>query len=177
MQKNGTDEPIWRAAIETQTQKMDMWTQESGGWWWWSELGDEDWHTYTTMCNTASQWEAADWHRELSLVLCDYLEGWNGAEGSEREVQEKGDTCIVYVYIQLIHFTVQQKITQHCRAITLQLKKNPLAMIQDTNMIQNHSFCKHENFYNFVNFQNRVNNISTKSILNFFKKSNFIFYE
>ena len=91
MQKNGTDEPIWRAGIETQTQKMDMWTQESGGWWWWSELGDEDWHTYTTMCNTASQWEAADWHRELSLVLCDYLEGWNGAEGSEREVQEKGD--------------------------------------------------------------------------------------
>ena len=41
-----------------------------------------------------------------NLVLCDYLEGWNGAEGSEREVQEKGDTCIVYVYIQLIHFTV-----------------------------------------------------------------------
>ena len=43
-------------------------------------------------------------------------------------------------------------------------------MIQDTNMIQNRSFCKHENFYNFVDFQNNcVNNISTKVFLIFLK--------
>ena len=29
----------------------------------------------------------------------------------------------IYVYIQLIHFVVQQKLTQHCKATILQLKK------------------------------------------------------
>ena len=39
IQKNGTDEPICRAGIETQTQKMDVWTQEGKGVW--DELGDQ----------------------------------------------------------------------------------------------------------------------------------------
>ena len=34
-------------------------------------------HIYTTMCETDIQQEAAIQHRELSLVLCDDLEGWN----------------------------------------------------------------------------------------------------
>ena len=39
IQKNGTDEPICRADIETQTQRLDMWTQgEREGW---DELGDQ----------------------------------------------------------------------------------------------------------------------------------------
>ena len=29
----------------------------------------------------------------------------------------------IHVYIQLIHFIVQQKLTQHCKAIILQFKK------------------------------------------------------
>ena len=29
----------------------------------------------------------------------------------------------IYVYTQLIHFVVQQKLSQHCKAIILQLKK------------------------------------------------------
>ena len=29
----------------------------------------------------------------------------------------------IYAYIQLIHTVVQQKLTQHCKAIILQLKK------------------------------------------------------
>ena len=29
-----------------------------------------------------------------------------------------------YVYFQLVHFVVQQKLMQHCKAIILQLKKN-----------------------------------------------------
>ena len=29
----------------------------------------------------------------------------------------------VYVYTQLIHFTAQQKVTQHCKATIFQFKK------------------------------------------------------
>ena len=32
-------------------------------------------------------------HTELSLVLCDDLEGWGG-DGSEREVQEEANICM-----------------------------------------------------------------------------------
>ena len=46
------------------------------------------------------------------------LGGWNG-RWDGREVQEGGD----YVYIQLIHFALQQKLTQHCEAAILKLKK------------------------------------------------------
>ena len=41
-------------------------------------------------------WEAAAEHREISLVLCDDLEGWDREGG--REAQEGGDMGI-YVYI------------------------------------------------------------------------------
>ena len=40
-----------------------------------------------------------------------------------REAQEGGDMGI-YVYIQLIHFVLQQKLTQHCKAIITPIKKN-----------------------------------------------------
>ena len=71
------------------------------------------------MCKTDSQWEAAIEHRELSSVLCDDLEGWEG------EAQEEG-TC---VYVLLV--IVQQRLTQHCHAIILQLKKE-----RDTHHVQ-----------------------------------------
>ena len=32
----------------------------------------------------------------------------------------------IYVYIQLSHFVVQQKLTQHCKAVILQQKQNVL---------------------------------------------------
>ena len=48
---------------------------------------------------------------------CDDLEGWDREGG--REAQEGGDMGI-YVYILPIHFVVQQKLTQHCKAIILQ---------------------------------------------------------
>ena len=38
-----------------------------------------------------SWWEAAGQHRELSLVLCDDLEGW--VEGGGKEIQEGGGIC------------------------------------------------------------------------------------
>ena len=36
-----------------------------------------------------------------------------------REMQEGGDMGI-YVYVQLIHFVIKQKLTHHCKAIILQ---------------------------------------------------------
>ena len=50
-------------------------------------------------------------------MLCDHLEGWDREGG--RETQEGGDMGI-YVYVQLIYFVVQQKLTQHCKTIILQ---------------------------------------------------------
>ena len=50
-------------------------------------------------------------------MLCDDQEGWDRYDG--REAQEGGDMGI-YVYVQLIHFVIKQKLTQHCKAIILQ---------------------------------------------------------
>ena len=50
------------------------------------------------------------------LELCNDLEGWDREGG--REAQEGGDVGI-YVCIWLIHFVVQQKLTQYCEVIIL----------------------------------------------------------
>ena len=50
-------------------------------------------------------------------MLCDPLEGWDREGG--RETQDEGDMGI-YVYVQLIQFVIQEKLTQHCKAIILQ---------------------------------------------------------
>jgi len=52
-------------------------------------------------------------------VLCDDLEGWDRGEDGERLKTEE-----IHVYLQLVHIVVQQKLTQHCKAINLQLKMN-----------------------------------------------------
>ena len=57
-------------------------------------------------------------HRKLSLVLCDDLEGWDGG-GVQGRLKREG----MYVYAWLIRFIVQQKLTQHCKAIILQFLK------------------------------------------------------
>ena len=58
-------------------------------------------------------------HRELSLVLCDDLEGWDGwGWGTGREVQEGRHICV-----QLIHFIAWQKPVQHCKTTIPQFKK------------------------------------------------------
>jgi len=59
-------------------------------------------------------------HRELSSVLCEDLEGWDGARG----VSEGGSRGRRYVYLELIHIVTQQRPTQCCKAISLQLKIN-----------------------------------------------------
>ena len=50
---------------------------------------------------------------------CDDLEGWDGEMGWR--LKSKGN---IYVCLQLITIVLQQKPTQHCKAIILQLKKN-----------------------------------------------------
>ena len=48
---------------------------------------------------------------------CDDLEGWDGGGGREgKEGGYAGNT-------ETIHFVVQQKLTQHCKAVILQVKK------------------------------------------------------
>ena len=48
-------------------------------------------------------------------MLCDNLEGWDGA-GDGSEVQEGGDSG----YLWLIHVALWQKPAQYCKAIILQ---------------------------------------------------------
>ena len=52
----------------------------------------------------------------ISLVLCDNLGGWDGGVGGRPKREG------IRVYIQLIPTLVQQKLTQHCEAIILQIK-------------------------------------------------------
>ena len=53
------------------------------------------------------------------MVLSHNLEGWDRG-GMGRRSKREG----IYVYVQLIHAVVQQKLTQHCKALILQLKIN-----------------------------------------------------
>ena len=55
-------------------------------------------------------------------MLCDDLEGWGWGVGG---AQEKGDVYCTYtdLCVYPIHFTVQQKLTQRCKAVIPQLKK------------------------------------------------------
>ena len=62
--KDGTDEPICRAAVETQTLRTDLWT------WLVGEEGEggmygENMETYITICKIDSQWGFAVWLREF----------------------------------------------------------------------------------------------------------------
>ena len=65
------------------------------------------------------------------MVLCNDLEGWDREGG--REAEEGGDMGI-YVYIWLIHFVVQQKLTQYCEAVIRQkrsIKKTHIPTLKD----------------------------------------------
>ena len=93
--KNGSEEPRGRTGIKMQTWRMDLRTR-GGGRVSWDEVREWHGHIYTTKYRINSYWEAAALHREISLVFCDHLEGWDREGG--RETQEGGDMGI-YVYI------------------------------------------------------------------------------
>ena len=56
--------------------------------------------------------------RELSLGLCNNLEGWDGEVGGM--FKREG----TYVYLWLIQADVWKKSTNYCKVIILQLKIN-----------------------------------------------------
>ena len=73
------------------------------------------------MCKISSWQEAAVCSTGSSAsVLCDDADGWDGGWG-RREAQEGGDICILRADS---HCHKQQKPTQHCKAVILQLKIN-----------------------------------------------------
>ena len=59
----------------------------------WDELREQNRNIYITICKIDSQWEFAVGHRQLRLVLCDNLEGWDW-EADGREFQEGEDKYI-----------------------------------------------------------------------------------
>ena len=94
IQKNGTEEFIYRAATEKQIQRTDLWTWGGGGE---GEIyGKSNVETYITICKTESQWEFALWLGKLKQGLCINLEEWDGA-GDGREVQKGGTICMPIV--------------------------------------------------------------------------------
>ena len=60
IQRDDTDESICKAAMETETQRTDLWTR------WGGEEGEgkvyveSNMETYNTICKTDSQWEFAE---------------------------------------------------------------------------------------------------------------------
>lgn len=65
------------------------------------------------MCKTDSLAGSCCIDRELSLVLCDGLEGWDGG-GVGGMLKRKGYMYKSYIY--MIHVVVQQKLIQHYKA-------------------------------------------------------------
>ena len=76
IEKNGTEEFIYRAAMEKQTQRIDLWAWEGGGE---GEMyGKTNMETYISICKIGSQREFAVWLRKLKQGLCINLEEWDG---------------------------------------------------------------------------------------------------
>ena len=91
IQKNGTEKLIYRAAMEKQTQRIDLWTWERGGE---GEMyAKSNMETYITICKIDSQQEFALWLGKIKQGLCINLEGQDG-EGDGKEVQKGEDMCI-----------------------------------------------------------------------------------
>ena len=90
IQKNGTEEFIYRAAMEKQTQRIGLWTWRGGE----GEMyGKSNMKTYITICKIDSQQKSAVWLRKPKQGLCINLEGQDGV-GDGMEVQKGGDICI-----------------------------------------------------------------------------------
>ena len=92
IQKDGTDEPICRGAMEMQTQRrlVDTMGEAEGG-----TVGESSVETRTLpyvkqIARGDSLYDAGS----SDLVFCDNLEGWDGV-GAGREGQEGEDMCII----------------------------------------------------------------------------------
>ena len=56
IQKDGTDKPTFRAEMEIQTQRTDLWGGAERGWDKWRE---QHGNIYTIICKIDSQWDCA----------------------------------------------------------------------------------------------------------------------
>ena len=73
------------------------------------ELGDWNWHIYTTdtVYKIDNEWESTVLHRDPYSVLCGDIDG--------KEIQNRGNICI-----QSWITAACQELTQHCKATILQ---------------------------------------------------------
>ena len=91
IQKNGTEEFIYRTAMEKQPQRTDLWTGERGGE---GEMcGESNRETYITIQKGESQQEFALCLKKLIEGLVYQPSGVRG-EGDGRKVQKGGDRCL-----------------------------------------------------------------------------------
>ena len=91
IQENGTEEYIYRAAMEKQTQIIDLWTWGGG-----EEdetYGKSNMETYITIYKIDSQWEFAVWLRKLKHGLCINLEEQVGEVRWEGGSKGRGYMC------------------------------------------------------------------------------------
>ena len=88
IKKNGTEEFIFRSAMEKQTERIDLWTwgEERRGD---GEVWKSNMESYITLCKIGSLWEFAVHLRKFKQGLCINLEGWNGNKDQKGE-----DICI-----------------------------------------------------------------------------------
>ena len=105
--------------MEAQTHRTDLWTR-----WRKERVGQIERVElrYIHHHLKTRQQEPAVQRRELSTLFCDDLEGWSGGMGGR--FKREG----IYVYTWLIHFAVQKKLTQHCKASIFQFKKKKKKM-------------------------------------------------
>ena len=89
----------------------------------WDKIREYHWHTLPCVKQLAS---GKLLYSTGSSAWCSMVTqmGWDGG-GMGRDFQrERIYICVcVCIYIQLIHFIVQQNLTQHCKTIIFQVKK------------------------------------------------------
>ena len=113
IQKDGSDEPICRAVVETQTQRTNLWTWRGRRGW--RKLRQQHLNIYITICKTRQP-----------VKMCCMMQGaqvWcSGRTQRGGMGWEVGGTFKMeetYVYLWLIHVSTWQKPTQYCKAIIL----------------------------------------------------------
>ena len=90
IQKNGNEKLIYSAAMEKQTQRIDLWRWGGGE----GEMyGKSNMETYISICKIDRQWEFAVWFRKCKPGLYINLEGQD-EEGNGWEIQNEGGICI-----------------------------------------------------------------------------------